>query len=128
MSSTEGQGLESSTLESVMGKHPIAVVKLGGKSARCLIDTGSMVSVVGRSFFNKFLKDRLPVKSIGSYFSLTAANGLSIPYDGYVELEVQVGELSIKNRGILVLKQDSARWDFGNKCFEIFTIISENAE
>lgn len=62
---------------------------MGGVMVPCLVDTGSMVSTVTESFFLEHFApwgaDRL---QSCHWLRLQAANGLAIPYIGYLELDV----------------------------------------
>ncbi|KAK0155373.1 hypothetical protein N1851_002277 [Merluccius polli] len=57
----------------------------------CLVDTGSMVSTVTESFFRQHFEiwDQEKLRSC-HWLQLRAANGLPIPYLGYLELEVEL--------------------------------------
>ena len=95
----------------VVGKFPIANVKLGGVLVPCLLDFGSEVSTITEScFFNdNFRPKGINLLSTSGWLTLTAANGLNIPYIGYLELDVETLGITIPKRGILVVKdsQDS---------------------
>ena len=74
-----------------------------GVSISCLLDSGSQVSTITESFFHK---------NYGShqwqnipFLRLTAANGLSIPYCGYVELDVTIGDYYLPDMGWLVVRE-----------------------
>jgi hypothetical protein len=66
-------------------------VDMGGMKVPCLVDTGSMVSTISESFFRQHLEpwgqERL--RSC-HWLELRAANGLTIPYLGYLELDVKL--------------------------------------
>lgn len=76
-----------------------------GVEVPCLIDTGSMVSTVTESFFRKYFepwgRDRL---QSCHWLQLRAANGLNIPYIGYIELSVKLCAKEIPNCGILIVR------------------------
>ena len=74
---------------------------MGGVDVKCLVDTGSMVSTVTETFFYENLKG---ATNNCQWLQLTAANGLDIPYLGYIELDVQVLGRIISKRGILIVK------------------------
>ncbi|CAG2204695.1 unnamed protein product [Mytilus edulis] len=81
-------------------------MKIGDVVVSCILDTGSMVSTISESFFNKMLKSNFELHQDKSWLRLRAANGLDIPYVGYIETDVYLplfGE-TIKDRGILILK------------------------
>lgn len=70
----------------------------------CLLDTGSMVTTVTEGFFRKHICPTGDVESTSSWLKLKAANGLDIPYIGYVELDVEVLGKVLPKRGILIIK------------------------
>ncbi len=75
----------------LMSSCPQLIVSMGGVQLPCLVDTGSMVSTITESWF---------VANFGSWgqeqlrschwLQLRAANGLAIPYIGYLELDVEL--------------------------------------
>ena len=71
----------------------------------CLVDTGSEVSTITESFFKEhFLPLGKQLLTDRRWLTLTAANGIEIPYIGYIELDVDVLGVTIPSRGILVVK------------------------
>ena len=56
-----------------------------------------------RNFFNKHLSQQ-GLLSTSTWLTLTAANGLDIPYVGYCEADVECCGKSIEKRGILVVQ------------------------
>ena len=66
---------------------PYVTIKLAGVEVKCLLDTGSMVSTIVESFFRKHFQDNL---QSCHWLELRAANGLEIPYLGYLEADVEV--------------------------------------
>lgn len=91
----------SQSVSSLLGQCPIVTVKLGGVGVNCLLDTGSMVSTIHESFFRRHLQGQL---RDCNWLQLQAANGLEIPYVGYVELTVEVLGKSLSKRGWLVVR------------------------
>lgn len=88
-----------------VGKCPIANVKLGGVPVPCLLDSGSEVSTITESFFNENFRSKgKSLLSTSGWLTLTAANGLNIPYIGYFELDVETFGITIPKRRILVVK------------------------
>ncbi len=92
-------------LERAVGKCPVSNLKINGVSAACLLDTGSQVSTVSECFFREHLfgedKDML---STAGWLKITAANGLDIPYLGYLELEVETMGIVLPECGFLVVR------------------------
>lgn len=78
---------------------------MGGVVVPCLLDTGSMVTTIRESFFNKFFKPQgVGLLKNCSWLRLKAANGLNIPYKGFMEVEVNVLGRTLSKMGVLVIK------------------------
>ena len=77
----------------------------------CLLDTGSMVTTVTEDFFRKNLQDKCDMMN-SSFYCLKAANGIDIPYIGFISTDITVGDETIKDVGIFVTKTPS---DAGTK-------------
>lgn len=84
---------------------PHVTVSVGGVLVPCLLDTGSMVSTVTESFYlQNFEPWGLEKLHSCHWLQLKAANGLDIPYIGYLELDVEVFGKVIPKRGVLIVK------------------------
>ncbi len=88
-----------------MGKCPVSNLKIKGVSAACLLDTGSQISTVSEHFFKEHLfgEDKDMLLTAG-WLKITAANGLDIPYLGYLELEVETMGIILPECGFLVVR------------------------
>lgn len=88
-----------------MSSCPHIDVSMGGVRVSCLVDTGSMVSTVTESFFLQHFQswghERL---QSCNWLKLRAANGLAIPYVGYLELDVELCGTSVPRCGVLIVK------------------------
>ena len=75
----------------LVGGCPTLDTQMGGIHIKCLVDSGSNVSTVTEEFYEKFMKPvGTSLASEGICLSLTCANGLNIPYLGYVEVDIEV--------------------------------------
>lgn len=80
-------------------------VSFGGVKTPCLLDTGYMVSMITESFFeSNFPAHIRECLKPCSWLWLIAANGLDIPYCGYLELEVEVLGKALPKMGVLIMK------------------------
>ena len=86
---------EHEKLIKLVGRRCTVKGKLNGKTVEILWDTGAQLSIISK----KFLQENFPdckIKDVDDLLScelaLTAANGSTIPYEGWVELNFQVGE------------------------------------
>lgn len=92
-------------LERAVGKCPVANLSINGVSVACLLDTGSQVSTISESFFREHLSgEDEDILSTAGWLKLTAANGLDIPYLGYLELEVKTMGIVLPECGFLVVR------------------------
>ncbi|XP_056609057.1 uncharacterized protein LOC130426352 [Triplophysa dalaica] len=92
--------------ERAVGTCPMVDLKIKGVSVSSLLDTGSQVSTIAESFFREHsFVDERNVLSTSNWLKLTAANGLDIPYVGYVELDVEVMGMNLPECGFLIVKE-----------------------
>lgn len=83
--------------------------RMAGVEVECLIEIGSMVTLVSEAFCKEKLESVCGrVHGVGRMLTLRGANGLEIPYLGYLELDMQVGGETIPDCGVLVLKDTAA--------------------
>ena len=96
---------QASLASRLIGRCPVVKIRVGGVEVPSLLDTGSMVTTVTQAFFEQYLMPQTneQLKSC-TWLKLTAANGLDIPYLGYVELDVEVLGTTLPQMGILVVK------------------------
>lgn len=81
---------------------------MGGVPVQSLLDTGSMVTTITESCFNaRFAQLRHGGLQKCEWLGLKAANGLEIPYLGYVELDITILGKCMPRMGILVVKDSS---------------------
>lgn len=105
-----------------MSSCPHLVVCMGGVPVPCLVDTGSMVSTITESCFLQHFEpwgqDRL--KSC-QWLQLRAANGLTIPYVGYLELDVKLCDRVVSGCGVLVVRDPP-----GGMCKDVPGVLGMN--
>ncbi len=86
---------EYERLINLVGRRCTVSAKLNGKTVEVLWDTGAQVSIVSADFLMANFPN-LVIRDVGELINcdltLTAANGNSIPYKGWVELEFQIGD------------------------------------
>ncbi|XP_063404607.1 uncharacterized protein LOC134688069 [Mytilus trossulus] len=87
----------------LVGKWPTVSAYVAGFKVNCLVDTGSTVTTVTESFYNRFLR-RCTDLQTDITFNLKGANGSCIPYIGYVEVDIDIMGQRLPNRGVLIVK------------------------
>lgn len=89
----------------LMSSCPHLVVIMSGVPVSCLVDTGSMVSTITESCFRESFEPWGQDRLLSCHWlQLRAANGLSIPYIGYVELDVELCGRVVPKCGVLVVR------------------------
>lgn len=97
----------------LIGSCPVVEVEMGGVKVKCLLDTGSMVTTITESLFKEsFQHWGAPRLRSCGWLALKAANGLDIPYVGYLELDIRVLGRTIPGRGVLVVKDTPCTTQF----------------
>ena len=62
---------------------------INGSKCKCLIDTGSQVTTLPRSYYNSKLRN-VKLHELDESLRVEAANGQPVPYDGYVEVDIEL--------------------------------------
>ena len=76
-------------------------VKVGGKTNFALIDCGSMVTTIAKSFYDPQLS-HIDLQPLSQLMGIGGAGGQSLPYLGYVEFDVKLRLSSGESEGISV--------------------------
>lgn len=98
----------SANLERAVEESRTVEVKLQGVSVTCLLDSGSQVSTISKSFSREHLSDKGENINLAfEWLKTTAANGLDLPYMGYVKLDVEALGLVIPEQGFLIVKDST---------------------
>lgn len=71
----------------LIGAKTTAKVTIAEKDCNCLLDTGSQVTTIPKSFYELNLS-HLPIESLNNLLEVEAANGQDVPYLGYVEVNI----------------------------------------
>ncbi|KAL1266423.1 hypothetical protein QQF64_002098 [Cirrhinus molitorella] len=75
----------------LVGARCTAEVIIADERCNCLLDTGSQVTTVPRSFYEQHLSGH-PISPIADILEVEGANGLSVPYEGFIELDITFPE------------------------------------
>lgn len=123
----------------LVGKRCLVCASLGGVDTAILWDTGSQVSIVGTNWRKKHLPDAevRPVKELleEGALELLAANGTSIPYEGWIETEFSLSKNAVAGMSdrpvqvpILVASGDIERPIIGFNVIEELALRSDTCE
>ncbi|KAJ8030630.1 hypothetical protein HOLleu_27098 [Holothuria leucospilota] len=77
-------------LEGLIARSPTATLEIGGTSVGCILDTGAETSLIPSSLYRSMPTGILgDPKQLGCHLKVRGANGLDIPFEGYVELPIK---------------------------------------
>lgn len=62
-------------------------IRIAGKKCTCLLDTGSQVTTIPKSYYDQHLSKQ-PIHSLNNLLNVEGANGQAVPYLGYVEVTI----------------------------------------
>ena len=94
-------------LARAVGKSPRTIIKIGGVEVEALVDTGSQVTTLSRHSFERFFGGKT-LESTHRLLKLTAANGLPIPVEGYMVVDVVIGDESVTDAVIIITDVDNS--------------------
>ena len=87
-----------------VGRCPEAIIQMGKHNVRCLLDSGAQVSTMTETFFRHQLSDLGEPEDVSAFIQITGAQGITVPYIGYVEIDIEVMGQNFSNMGFLVVK------------------------
>lgn len=88
---SDSRGPLASLPKGLIGAKCTAQVYIEGKLCSCLLDTGSQVTTISKSYHEQTLPE-LSIIPLENLLEVEAANGQVVPYLGYVEMRVKFPE------------------------------------
>lgn len=85
------QTSEDELLNGLVGPRTVAVVNIEAIQCKAIIDSGSQVTTISKSFHDTYLSS-LPVLPLRDILEVEGAGGQNVPYLGYVEISIQFPE------------------------------------
>ena len=86
-------GSDKSTIKDpkLVGDTTEATIYLNDIEVRALIDTGSCVSLISKSLYEDKFSD-IKLEPLKDFIDIECADGQKLPYEGYIELEINIAE------------------------------------
>ena len=78
--------MKDSKLVGEVNEVPIVI---GNQPTQALLDTGSCVSVMSEAFYKEHLSEN-KLKPVGEILNIECADGENLPYNGYIDTEINV--------------------------------------
>jgi len=99
------QSLTRKHLAQLIGKRCMVSCAINGLPLKMLLDSGAQVTMVGRTWMEEALPNvqiqPLGTLLLGESLEISAANGTDVPFDGWADVELQVGS---KNYGHVTIQ------------------------
>lgn len=106
MAGTSSNGPPCPFKDVLVGQCPVVSVKVNNQDVQCLVDTGSQVTMFSESLCKELFHEQEPQGPHGPWLTLRGANGLDIPYIGYLLLDFQVQGVRVPSRGVVVVRDN----------------------
>ena len=117
---------QGSVPQHAFGRCPIVRAYIESSPVKTLLDTGSQVSLISEQFYQTRLRSRFLHDAKAMKFNLTAANGTSIPYSGYLVATVRVQGTTVDDAVIFIAKDlQTADCIFGMNILKHVPMFSE---
>lgn len=87
----EDNGLEKLAEATIASACPVAEVKVDDVDVKCLVDTGSQVTLFSENLCKELFESKQTHNGNLPWLTLRAANGLNIPYVTYMVADFIVG-------------------------------------
>lgn len=92
----------------MFGKPSEAEIIIHGRRVTALLDTGSTVSTISKSFYARELSQFIEMKSLDQIVEIECAGGTQLPYEGYIEADIKTpGDSNALTRNIMLVVPDS---------------------
>lgn len=88
----------------MIGRSPVAKVRVCGKEIQCLVDTGSQVTLFAESLSEEVFGKQGAPGAEAPWLTLKGANGLDIPYIGYRLTDLEVHGVMVPQKGVIIVQ------------------------
>lgn len=82
---------DSNVISSIVGPKCTAEIIIEGQLCNSLLDSGSQVTTVSKSFYDSYLSSS-PIQPLHDFLEVEGAGGQTVPYLGYIEVSMHFPE------------------------------------
>ena len=90
----------------ICGKPTESNIIINEIQTQTLLDTGSTVSTINRKFYEENLST-IPIQKLDLLLDIECADGKSLPYEGFIEAELEIPTIRHKVNAILLVIPES---------------------
>lgn len=77
---------------------------MNGVKVRCLVDTGSQVTLFSESLAKELFAVQCLQEAEVPWLTLRGANGLDIPYIGYLVTDLEIHGITVPQKGVVIVR------------------------
>ncbi|MGL5209396.1 reverse transcriptase domain-containing protein [Cetobacterium sp.] len=92
--------------EHLVGRCPVVAIQVNGRTVQCLLDTGSQVTLFAESLTRELFGAQDRSMAEAPWLTLRGANGLDIPYVGYLVTDLEIHGVVVPQKGVVVVRDD----------------------
>lgn len=100
----EDPALATGSKDGLIGHSPVVEVQVCGTKVPCLVDTGSQVTLFSESLSREVFGRRSMQGTEAPWLTLKGANGLDIPYIGYLVTDLEIHGIVVPQKGIVIVQ------------------------
>lgn len=90
--------------DQLVGRCPTIEIQVNNKRVQCLVDTGSQVTLFSESLSKELFDGYRGQEAEVPWLILRGANGLDIPYIGYVVVDFHIQGVSVQQKGVVIVR------------------------
>ncbi|MGL5293021.1 MAG: retropepsin-like aspartic protease, partial [Aeromonas sp.] len=94
----------TTSLSRLIGHCPVVVAQVNGQEIRCILDTGSQVTLFTESLAHELFGTNGRPPAEAPWLTLRGANGLDIPYVGYLVTDLKIHGVVVPQKGVVVVR------------------------
>ncbi len=83
---------------------PLVEIQVNGVKVQCLVDTGSQVTLFSESLSKELFSAQCLQEAEAPWLTLRGANGLDIPYIGYLVTDLEIHGITVPQKGVVVVR------------------------
>ncbi len=96
--------LPTAPRDHLVGHCPLVEIQVNGVKVQCLVDTGSQVTLFSESLSKELFSAQCLQEAEAPWLTLRGANGLDIPYIGYLVTDLEIHGITVPQKGVVVVR------------------------
>ncbi|KAF4116578.1 hypothetical protein G5714_004067 [Onychostoma macrolepis] len=88
----------------LVGHCPLVEIQVNGVKVQCLVDTGSQVTLFSESLSKELFSAPCLQEAEAPWLTLRGANGLDIPYIGYLVTDLEIHGITVPQKEVVVVR------------------------